>query len=389
MTKSLKVGDQMTPLYPDYTNSILNITASLLKYYGIDIHHNSDPIVDAYLSSGSSHVIQMVFDGMGYDLLEKFQTDVPFLWAHVKKSMTSVYPCTTTAAMTSYYSGLSPLEHGWLGWSLYFKEFARTIDTFSNRDTYDKESVGTEHAAHKLLDYKTIFSKIAEAKLDIQITLVLPEGILVSHDPIEQLHIHDLPEAGDLITSLLDDDVKRYIMFYWHEPDLTIHKTGTGSASTIEQLKQIEAMVQRLKSAHPDDRFIISADHGLTDIDETIYLNEDSSLMEMLILPPFIEPRCSSFFVKKGAEARFSDYFLAQYGDDFYLYNKEAFLTEGLLGTGRPHPKVDDFLGDYLAVAKGHKILKYRTHNLKVDYPFKGHHAGLRPEEMRVPLILL
>ena len=46
----------------------------------------------------------------------------------MKKELTSVYPCTTVAAMTSYRSGISPNEHGWLGWTLYFKETNRIVD---------------------------------------------------------------------------------------------------------------------------------------------------------------------------------------------------------------------------------------------------------------------
>ena len=38
------------------------------------------------------------------------------------KSITSVFPPTTTAATTSMLSGLNPNEHGWLGWDLYFKK---------------------------------------------------------------------------------------------------------------------------------------------------------------------------------------------------------------------------------------------------------------------------
>ena len=39
--------------------------------------------------------------------------------------VTSVYPSTTTAALTSYYSGKSPYETGWIAWSQYFKEYGR------------------------------------------------------------------------------------------------------------------------------------------------------------------------------------------------------------------------------------------------------------------------
>jgi len=65
-------------------------------------------------------VVLMAFDGMGVDILEKHLPRESFLRENMIRYVTSVFPSTTTAAMTAYYSGLSPNEHGWLGWSLYF-----------------------------------------------------------------------------------------------------------------------------------------------------------------------------------------------------------------------------------------------------------------------------
>jgi hypothetical protein len=49
---------------------------------------------------------------------------------------------------------------------------------------------------------------------------------------------------------------------------------------------------------------------------------------------------------------------------------------------------VDDFLGDYVALAVGDAQMHTRVHHPgRVDRSFVAHHAGLRPEEMRVPLL--
>lgn len=66
----------------------------------------------------------------------------------------------------------------------------------------------------------------------------------------------------------------------------------------------------------------------------------------------------------------------------------QQFLDEGYLGHGIPHKKIDDFIGDYIALGTGQKLMKYKASNQTVDHNYKGHHAGLRPEEMLVPLIV-
>ena len=60
-----------------------------------------------------------------------------------------------------------------------------------------------------------------------------------------------------------------------------------------------------------------------------------------------------------------------------------------LFGRGRTHPKVDDFLGDYLACAVGDVYIDYAVLNQPEQQRFVGAHAGLTPQEMLVPVVAL
>ena len=74
-------------------------------------------------------------------------------------------------------------------------------------------------------------------------------------------------------------------------------------------------------------------------------------------------------------------------GEDFLLISREDALKTELLGRGTPHPKSEDFMGDYLACATGERFLRYDTLGCKVPNLI-GQHAGLTDEEMTVPVIL-
>ena len=51
------------------------------------------------------------------------------------------------------------------------------------------------------------------------------------------------------------------------------------------------------------------------------------------------------------------------------------------------HSKIDDFLGDYLIIAKSDKAMKSISRkNGKWKKEFAAHHAGLTSGEMQVPL---
>jgi hypothetical protein len=53
------------------------------------------------------------------------------------------------------------------------------------------------------------------------------------------------------------------------------------------------------------------------------------------------------------------------------------------------HPKVDDFIGDYVLIATGDKGIKTTLRqNGRWKEEFKGHHCGLNPDEMLVPLVV-
>ena len=63
-------------------------------------------------------------------------------------------------------------------------------------------------------------------------------------------------------------------------------------------------------------------------------------------------------------------------------------MSSGLLGSGTPHPKVDDFIADFVAISTSAKSLHY-----VIDCMDKtkliGEHAGISEQEMKIPLIFI
>lgn len=380
----------MQLVQPDYSNSILNIISSFMKHYDLETNYNSLESLKSALESEPKNIVLIVMDGMGDDALNYHLDDDAFLIKNKVQTLTSVYPCTTTAAMNAYYSGLSPLEHGWVGWSLYFKEYNRTVDAFLNRDSYSKDIVGEQNAARTILEFETIYDKINSKKgLDVQTYTVNPEGIVVAKSPNINYPCENLKDFSNSIITAMYEKGNKYIHAYWYEPDLVMHKTGCYSQNTAETLRGINRRLAHVADQAPEDTLIvICADHGLTDIKETLYLNNYPQIMDCLIMPPFIEPRCLSFYVKDNCHKQFESLFNDAFGDDFRLMTGTEFIEAGWLGNGTPHKKIDDFIGNYMAVGTGQKLLKYRTVNITGEHDFAAHHAGLRPEEMLVPLIV-
>ena len=94
---------------PDYENSILNLINSILHYYHVETKYKGIDILDKKLEKKYKNIVLIILDGMGENILNRISPN-GFLKKHQERKITSVYPSTTTAAMTTYYSGKPPIE---------------------------------------------------------------------------------------------------------------------------------------------------------------------------------------------------------------------------------------------------------------------------------------
>ncbi|PKK96591.1 MAG: nucleotide pyrophosphatase, partial [Tenericutes bacterium HGW-Tenericutes-3] len=161
-------------LYPDYENSILNVTASLLKHYHADTDYQTIPCLDESLKRHSKHVILVLLDGMGVNILNKYLKSEDFLQKNMKKIITSVFPPTTVAATNTVLSGLPPYSSGYLGWVQYFKHEKTNHTVFLDCDFYDESRVFKSSLREKYLSYKTIYDQIEQASPDVETYELFP-----------------------------------------------------------------------------------------------------------------------------------------------------------------------------------------------------------------------
>lgn len=178
-------------------------------------------------------------------------------------------------------------------------------------------------------------------------------------------------------------------MAYPDNPDNILHSYGCGSNESKEFIlnskKILKQMYKELENT--DTLLIISADHGHNDIKEIYNIIDLIEIQECLIMPPFLESRLLSLFVKENMKEEFKDRFNKLFKDKYRLYTKEEFMSSNLLGYREKHSKIDDFIGDYIAIAVSDTIIMLGTYITKEKIEKKSTHCGLTRNEMEVPLI--
>jgi len=360
--------------YPDYNKSIVNLACSVLKYYGAECKHNTLPVFDELLKKDYKNVVVMLFDGFGLDALEFHLKKESFLRSHFKESISSVFPPTTTAATTSIESGLTPVEHGWLGWSLYFSEIDKIVDIFTNLEKGSKEKATDYHVAESIIPYKNIYEQINNA------------GNAKAYS-VSLFGTNKISSFGEVFTEvkkLCNEDGKKYIYAYWNEPDNTMHFNGCDSELVRSWAEKIDEKVEAFCAELTDTLVIVTADHGHINI-KYKFLSDYPNLYKMLERPLCIEDRATCFFVKEDYKDLFAEEFRKIFGQEFLLLTKKEVSEHKLFGDGKKHPKFEEFIGDFLAIAIADKAIAY-NHKAK---PFLSHHAGMTDCEMIIPLIAI
>ena len=373
---------------PNYDHSILNTITSILKYYGVESNHRSLERLDLILKNKYRNIVFLIMDGMGEHILNKISPN-GFLYNNKVDLLTSVYPSTTTAALTTYYSGKPPYETGWIGWSQYFKEYGRAIDMFSHNESYKCDSLSTAKfdVFEQLVNYESIFTKIENASNIPAYEITPSYSDRRSNKTVKADSIDELLES---IKMLSDVPNEKFVFAYCDNPDSILHKYGTSSEEAKNFLLDAENKICDLCSKlNNDTLLIISADHGHKDIENVYSLLDYPQIQECLIMPPSIESRSVTFWVKEDMKKIFEDEFNKLFGNDFWLMTKKEFLDKHLLGFGIKHPKIDDFIGNYMALSTGSSIIPLETYLAEPKKIKKSTHCGLSKEEMEVPLIVI
>ncbi len=360
-------------IMPDYKKSMVNITASIMKHYGKPSNYESFKPLDEILNNNYKHILFLILDGLGYNIIKEIMSPGDFLYDNIFTSLSAVYPSTTACAIPVAANAKLCLETGWLGWQNYIRELNKNVVLFNGNDYVTGESLGVD-IRKNYLPYEDYYKRLGVKYYDLE----------PSFNPNGFADFNDLLKT---FIKIQNSDEKTFTHAYWTEPDTTFHINGVHSSAAFLKLKSLDNSLKNILSQIGDDTLvIITADHGHQDV-EAIKLYEFEDIMKMQKRLPSNEGRCLCFTIKDEYMEEFPILFNKYFKNIYDLYTKDEFLSKGFLGDTKKygvHPRLNDFLGNYIAVAKSSYYFEY----VKSDITFKATHAGLTLDEMITPLII-
>ena len=361
----------------NYNESVLNLSNSVLKYFGIKPFHNTLSYVDELLAKKDyKNVIIFVCDGLGSCNLEEYLKKDSFFRKNKIANLSSVFPPTTVASTTSILTGLTPSEHHWMGWDMYFKDTDETLSVYLNKNKKTNEKTLLSVSERPYMKYTTI--------VDLINNNTKYKGYYAYPFSLEN-KCNNLLEVIDRIKELSKQNERKFIYAYIENPDKLMHKNGIHSLKVKKEVININDSLEKLASELKDTIIFVTADHGLIN-SRYINIKEDFPILyNMLDRTTSIEARACGIKLKKNIlRQTFLNFYNEILADSFDLLSSDEVLENELFGENKDK-YIKDAIGDYLLIAKKDISLNY-DENSPV---FKANHAGITDSEKYVPLIVI
>jgi predicted AlkP superfamily pyrophosphatase or phosphodiesterase len=371
-------------------------------------------IQEAFASDNYDAVVLFLVDGFGWRFFERFQ-DAPFLRRIARdgtiEKLTSQFPSTTAAHLTTIHTGLPVGVSGVYEWFVYEPLLDQIIAPllFSYSGTRERDTLKPSRANPALIYPAGRFYPELKKKGISPFVFGIRDYTPSTYSRAvmtgaEILRFNTLSEALVNIGLLLEKQKKpSYIHLYFDKIDSIAHEYGPGSPQTEAEIETfllvMEYWFARIFQGNKRVLFLMTADHGQCEVDPktTIYLNTNRSFKG---LERFIKTNQGGQLLVPAGSAR--DMFL--HIQDHLLEETQSFLATRLEGKADV-VKVDALIeSGYFGPEISSRFLE-RVGNLVIlPYPretvwwyekdrfeqrFYGHHGGLTALEMETVLYSL
>jgi predicted AlkP superfamily pyrophosphatase or phosphodiesterase len=398
---------------PDYSGYCLsNVPSTIMSMFGVNEGRPTLPkdALGGVDTSSIDNVILLLCDGLGYSEWKR-QEGKGFIGELTKKGsvrpITTVFPSTTAAALTTVSTGLTPQEHGLPEWFVYMEEIGDIIVTlpFTRVGERGRDTLEGVLNPKALIKGKTIFHKLSDAGVKCTSlnnrTLAFSAYSTISRGGSD---VFPYSAASDLTVSLRrlveQSRGRNFFYAYWSYVDTIEHAYGPNNEEAAVEASMIshalqEGFLSRLNRETAERTLILAtADHGQVNVvpEETLYMNRFRKLVDALEaapsgrkIPPWGSARDLFLKVRDDRLDEVESYLSRKLNGIATVLRTEEGVKEGLFGLGKPSRRFLRRAGNLLILPHGLKTVWYR-YKKGDSLDLRGHHGGLSEDEMTIPL---
>jgi hypothetical protein len=386
---------------PDYDAfNVRNIKSVVGKVFGVSsLGRTALPngVLDDF--GGVEKVFLVVMDGFGLNRLlahvkSHDGTFSELIEKGVLEPLTSPFPATTSTSLASIFTGLTPAEHGILGYQMFSREYGCVVNTLDMKPVYGYSS--EVEIARDLS--KRIKPWLPALQTSGVRTLIATKGSIMGSGLSRVIHAEQdvMPyvlESEMLVKcrKALEQQGPVFLVLYYSGIDTLEHKYGPYSEEVTEEIESFEFLLKnflaKLSDATKRETLIIlTSDHGVCQTERTFYVKDSPEIASKLLVPPVGDSRAAFLFAKQGETENLKGA-LERSLEGFKLIESGRLIESGAFGRTADATSLQSLVGDFAALSKGPTALAYPYYEDDRNREQRGGHGGMTAEEVVVPLL--
>jgi hypothetical protein len=361
------VNDQ--PLLPQYSGAnVRGIIPALLAPRGVPLPRWMPKVAAA------AQTVLLVIDGFGWEQLQDRLELAPTIASMSGGPITTVAPSTTATALTSIATGLTPGEHGLIGYRIDVGgDILNVLRWYGDRDL---------RRAHPPRDVQPFAPFMGESPPVISRTELEGSGFT-------EAHLRGAKMRGWRNASAIAIEVgrqlqagERFVYAYYDGIDKTAHERGFGPYYDAEVATVDRLVGDVLAQMSAETALIITADHGQVDVSDRIVYPAGDLLA--MVRTQSGEGRFRWLHARPGAQRDLLQACTAAHAQQAWVVSREQVIDEGWFGPVVSAP-VASRLGDVALVAR--EPITFFDAADSGPYALVCRHGSLTSAEMLVPLL--
>lgn len=360
------------PIIPQYQGpNVRGLVPALLAPRGVALPAWIPPAV-----ADAERVVLLVVDGLGWEQFSERTHLAPTLAAMTATKITTVAPTTTATALASISTGLTPGEHGLVGYRMDVGgDVLNVLRWWSDRG-------GDSRRAHEPSRVQPFAPFMGESVPIVSKADLEASAFSTAHLRGGRPHGWRLASSIPVIVGDLLRSGERFVYAYYDGIDKVAHERGFGPFYDAE-LVATDRLVADLLAALPGGTaLLITADHGQVHVG-TNTLAPDPEVLR-LSHHTSGEGRFRWFHAKQGAAADLLAAAREAHESVAWAVSVEQMLDEAWFGPVVSSP-VRARLGDVALLA--HAPVSFDDPSDTGPYPLVCRHGSLTSAEVFVPLL--